>query len=132
MYVSILSLIIFLIVVSWLLVFIGNEEYKFGNKTAGSVMETVGLVLLIAIFFFAALKGDEINAMNNGTWENRQTFFWKDVDKGKIIEEWQTAQCSKCGKWHTTPYMYSFTEYEYCPHCGSPMHTEARNDTRTD
>ncbi len=61
--------------------------------------------------------------MDKGTWENRETFFWKDVDKRKIIEEWQTAQCSKCGRWLTTPYMYNYTEYKYCPHCGSLMKT---------
>ena len=37
------------------------------------------------------------------------------------IPEWQSAKCSVCGKYHTTPYMYYFTNYNYCPNCGSAM-----------
>ena len=37
------------------------------------------------------------------------------------IREWQSAKCSVCGKYHSTPYLYSFTEYAFCPHCGSDM-----------
>ena len=37
------------------------------------------------------------------------------------IDEWQSAKCSVCGKYHTTPYMYSFNDYPYCPNCGSEM-----------
>ena len=37
------------------------------------------------------------------------------------IEEWQTAKCSNCGKYHTTPYMYYFDNYKYCPNCGAKM-----------
>ena len=35
------------------------------------------------------------------------------------IEEWQTAKCSNCGKYHTTPYIYYFDNYNYCPNCGA-------------
>ena len=33
----------------------------------------------------------------------------------------QSARCSKCGKYHTTPYLYYFTEYPFCPWCGAEM-----------
>lgn len=45
----------------------------------------------------------------------------KEVNSDKVIEEWQSARCSVCDKYHTTPYMYYFSHYEYCPHCGSKM-----------
>ena len=35
------------------------------------------------------------------------------------IEEVQTAKCPACERWHTTPYMYYFTEYPFCPWCGA-------------
>lgn len=35
--------------------------------------------------------------------------------------EWQSARCSACGCYHTTPYLYYFQNYNYCPHCGSFM-----------
>ena len=40
------------------------------------------------------------------------------------IPEWQSAKCSVCGKYHTTPYMYYFTNYNYCPNCGANMRGE--------
>ena len=55
-----------------------------------------------------------------GTWEERHVLNNED---GKIIEEWQEARCSKCGLWHTTPYLYYFHHYDYCPNCGSSMKT---------
>ena len=46
----------------------------------------------------------------------------KTVDHGEnIIEEWQSAKCSACGRYHTTPYMYYFSDYRYCPSCGAKL-----------
>ena len=42
-----------------------------------------------------------------------------------IIDEWQSARCSACGKYHTTPYMYYFDNFKYCPSCGARMDGEA-------
>ena len=39
-------------------------------------------------------------------------------------EKWQSAKCSVCGKYHTTPYLYSFEIYQFCPHCGAKMKGE--------
>ena len=44
--------------------------------------------------------------------------------KAAGIEEVQVAKCSACGLYHTTPYMYYFTEYKYCPNCGARMVSE--------
>lgn len=54
-----------------------------------------------------------------GTWIER-TVIHKDEAK-EAIEEWQSARCSVCGKYHTTPYMYYFDEFKFCPNCGSYM-----------
>ena len=56
--------------------------------------------------------------------ENRQHGKWieRHVEYDKnIIDEWQSALCSRCGKYHTTPYMYYFNDYDYCPNCGAIM-----------
>lgn len=50
-----------------------------------------------------------------GTWEERE------VLSEKVIDEWQSARCSVCGKYHTTPYMYYFDNYSFCPNCGARM-----------
>ena len=50
-----------------------------------------------------------------GKWEE------KEVSDEKVIDEWQSARCSACGKYHTAPYMYYFNNYNYCPNCGARM-----------
>lgn len=48
----------------------------------------------------------------------------KEVNSDKVIEEWQSAKCSVCDKYHTTPYMYYFDDYKFCPNCGAKMEVE--------
>ena len=50
-----------------------------------------------------------------GAWEE------KEVNDEVAIEEWQSACCSVCGKYHTTPYMYYFDDFNFCPNCGADM-----------
>lgn len=64
----------------------------------------------------------EILERKRGEWIERNVT--QDRRDAKI-QEWQSAKCSVCGKYHTTPYMYYFTNYDYCPNCGSDM----RGDT---
>ena len=58
--------------------------------------------------------------------EERKTGKWeeKEVSSDKVIDEWQSARCSVCGKYHTTPYMYYFDNYKFCPNCGARMEDE--------
>ena len=58
-------------------------------------------------------------------WEEREVFESKG---GYRIEEWQSARCPYCQKYHTTPYMYYFDEYRFCPHCGKDMREENKMD----
>ena len=63
---------------------------------------------------------------NSPTIEERKTGKWeeREVSSEKVIDEWQSARCSVCGKYHTTPYMYFFHDYNYCPNCGADMRGE--------
>ena len=54
-----------------------------------------------------------------GEWEEKTAFH--NEDDNPIIEEWQSAKCSVCGKYHTTPYLYYFDDFNYCPNCGARM-----------
>lgn len=62
-----------------------------------------------------ALSADAVQ----GEWKDKEVF--NDTDDDHIVEEWQSARCSVCGKYHTTPYMYYFDDFNYCPNCGARM-----------
>ena len=59
-------------------------------------------------------------------WVEREVH---DAKEGQI-EQWQSAKCTACGSYHTTPYLYFFMEYKFCPNCGEPMGKE--NDHERD
>lgn len=60
--------------------------------------------------------------VRRGEWED------KSLCDGDAIEEWQEARCSACGRYHTTPYLYYFDEFRYCPNCGARMDKEADDE----
>lgn len=53
-----------------------------------------------------------------GTWKEKSVIFTEDVPS---LDSWQSARCSVCGKYHTTPFMYYFDNFNYCPNCGADM-----------
>ena len=55
-----------------------------------------------------------------GSWVGKQVIDNEEVE----IKQWQSARCSKCDKYHTTPYLYYFDDYNYCPNCGAKMEVE--------
>lgn len=63
--------------------------------------------------------GEYVRDYQHGKWEEKETFH--NADDNPIIEEWQSAMCSVCHKYHTTPYMYYFNNYNFCPNCGADM-----------
>ena len=67
---------------------------------------------------------EKVNRMP--TIEERKTGKWEErkVSSEKVIDEWQSARCSVCGKYHTTPYMYYFDSFSFCPNCGADMRGE--------
>lgn len=57
-----------------------------------------------------------------GEWTEREVFRSDDNDTSNpIIDDWQSAKCSVCGKYHTTPYLYYFDNFNFCPNCGAQM-----------
>lgn len=52
-----------------------------------------------------------------GSWVEKQVVDNEEVE----IDQWQSARCSKCDKYHTTPYLHYFDDYNYCPNCGAKM-----------
>lgn len=74
--------------------------------------------LYLPIHFIQLMdEQDTVDAVEvkHGHWEEQI------VDDSTIIEIWQSARCSKCGRYHTTPYVYYFDEFNYCPQCGAKM-----------
>ena len=50
-------------------------------------------------------------------WEQIQVF---EV-VGTTIDRLQSTYCPVCHRYLTTPYVYSYNHYEYCPNCGTKM-----------
>ena len=84
--------------------------------------------------------GDEINKMKCGELrkilemiENAPTVepqrmrgIWiektvAENSKAAGIEEWQSCKCSNCKRYDTRPYLYPFSEPNYCGWCGADM-----------
>lgn len=74
-------------------------------------------------------KGRERNR-GRGEWTEKNVIHEDEADR--TFETWQTARCSNCGKYHTTPYLYYFDNYNYCPNCGARMEeggTDGKEET---
>jgi len=69
-----------------------------------------------------------IEERKKGKWEERKVF---DTE-GTGIVEMQSAKCSVCGKYHTTPYLYYFDNFNFCPNCGADMRGEKNDEGRGD
>jgi len=62
-----------------------------------------------------------------GEWEERNVFGIKEA----TIDDMQSARCSRCKKYLTTPYLYSFTDFKFYPSCGAFMGgKESKNEGR--
>lgn len=64
-----------------------------------------------------------------GEMPERKTGKWTEKhhaysDEESAIEEWQSCRCSECGRYDTRPYMYYFSEPNYCSYCGADMRGE--------
>ena len=64
----------------------------------------------------------DVQPVRHGKWIE------KTVESDCDITEWQSAKCSVCGLYHTTPYMYYFDTFKYCPNCGSFNGTDGEQD----
>lgn len=63
--------------------------------------------------------------VKHGRWEEETV---GSIEENAVIADWQSARCSVCKRYLTTPYMYYFEHYNYCPNCGAEMGSE-RKDT---
>lgn len=83
---------------------------------ADAVMRLIPMEELVARMAIANAPTADVVERKVGKWTER-----KVIEDGKAIEEWQSARCSVCGKIHTTPYLYYFNDFAYCPICGAEM-----------
>lgn len=68
-----------------------------------------------------AYRAAEALKQKEGKWLEREVIHDRADAK---ITDWQQARCSVCERWTTTPYLYFFHHFEYCPNCGAKMDSE--------
>ena len=68
-------------------------------------------------YFVNAVKSIPSVEPKVGKWEECKVVDIEDT----TITEVQSAFCPICRKYHTTPYMYYFDYFNYCPNCGTKM-----------
>ncbi len=59
-----------------------------------------------------------IEERKEGKWEQISVF---GIDEATTIDQLQSSYCPNCHRYHTTPYVYSYYHYDYCPNCGARM-----------
>ena len=64
----------------------------------------------------------------HGRWEEKTV---GSIEENACIQDWQSARCSVCKRYLTTPYMYYFSHYDYCPNCGAKMDAEPKPHENT-
>lgn len=85
-------------------------------EDAGVVFEEIATERLKR-WMFEIPSADAVS-VRHGHWEECEV-----LDEN-CVEVCQSARCSICGRYHTTPYMYYFDQYKYCPNCGARMDGE--------
>lgn len=95
------------------------KKYYSGSQVCDVLRELPNKEFLLMLNAFAKASGADVVERKAGKWVEQ-----KVIEDGKAIEEWQSAKCSVCGKYHTTPYLYNFDDFDYCPNCGVRMESE--------
>ena len=68
------------------------------------------------IRFIEAMPAADVRPVVRGKWEQEEIF-----GVNGNAAEFQSAFCSVCRRYHTTPFSYYFTRYNFCPNCGAVM-----------
>ena len=90
-------------------------SYKSPHESATSVVRKKHFGEILEKFIM-----QQPSAQKKGKWLEKERI----EENLKWADGLQSAKCSVCGRYHTTPYMYSFTDYNFCPHCGADMREE--------
>ena len=72
-----------------------------------------------------AKVGENGKLTTNDAWLERVVLSMSDASL-----ELQSCKCPYCKKYLTTPYMYYFTSYPYCPSCGKKVGKDGGNQSK--
>lgn len=89
----------------------------------GKLGEIITLIKVYAKDMVDATPTADVRENIKGEWLDCEVVHDR---KDAKITDWQQARCSICGKWHTTPYMYNWDHFDYCPNCGAQMINDKR------
>ena len=96
------------------------KQISYTASLGGWIGEALEEIKKVAIRYIDCAPTIDAESVRRGRWEEIEVVHIEET----VIDEWQSACCSVCGKYHTTPYMYYFNDYEYCPSCGAKMESD--------
>ena len=89
-----------------------------GTYTAEQAFDGINQACDRHIESIKIIPAADVQPVKHGEWLEREQV--SDIQ----IDEWQSCRCSVCKKYHTTPFLYYFNNYNYCPNCGTKMDGE--------
>ena len=75
---------------------------------------------------FCDLPSADVPDRKVGKWLGKEVIHAEEAKE--IITEWQSCQCSVCGCYDTSPYLYYFNEPRFCKWCGAEMKGEVNGN----
>lgn len=98
-----------------------TDESAFAEKCMGNADNPSAIAYWQGYIQALAFAQTSVNQCINDEDEHAE-WISKDVFEPKMLWfELQSAKCSSCNTYLTTPYMFSFKHYNYCPNCGKEM-----------
>lgn len=86
-----------------------QNHYEVRNAAQNGIMDECVMLMM-------RVPAADVAPVVKGEWEEYEIF----TTKGNV-DMLQSAFCPKCQKYHTTPYSYYLTKYNFCPNCGAKM-----------
>lgn len=93
-----------------------RKKYYSGEQVFDIISECNYRTLIELLNKFAEVPSADVQEVKHGKWVDIKI----PANYSNEVQ-YQSAKCSVCKRYHTTPYLYMYYEHNYCPNCGARM-----------